>query len=365
MNDLPAAARPFVEFPAALRAGGFAVSPDQTIGFIEAVGLLGPDSIADVRAAAIAMLAIPNERMEEFDSIFRAFFYGEVAAGAFEDKSDEVEAHEPTGAIDDEQISPEDEEAGDAASILERLGHRNLIPGDNQNALDVFSRLAPLFLPRRLTRRFQPQANGRLLDMRATMRKMARNHGETFELAKRKRKTRLRKIVLLIDISGSMTELTENSLRFAHTLCRCADRMEAFTLGTRLTRITRALRLGNEMRAFARVSGMVADMDGGTRIGEALEAYISVPRYAGFARGALVLMLSDGLERGGTETMESSVRKLSELAWRIEWLSPLAAKGSRPETAGMAAIMPHLSSLGDASSLEAMTSHVISRGRAR
>lgn len=359
MTGLPAAARPFVEFPAVLRANGFAVAPDQTIGFIEAVGLLGPRGIDDVRRAAIAMLAVPHEREDEFDAIFRAFFYGETAAGVFEAEDDEVEAREPTGEAGEEEILPDEDAAGEAASAEERLARREFIPGDADAALARFGRLAPARLPRRLSYRHTPDPRGRVLDMRRTLREAARRGGEVFELATRARKTRQRRVVLLIDISGSMAERTEDSLRFAHALARAAERLEVFTLGTRLTRITPALRPRNERRALDRVGAMVADMDGGTRIGEALQAFLSVPRYAGFARGALVIVLSDGLERGGPEAMTDAVRRLSRMAWRIEWLSPLATEGYAPETAGVAAVLPYLSSLGDGSGIAAVIDHVL------
>ena len=171
---------------------------------------------------------------------------------------------------------------------------------------------------------------------------------------------------MLIDISGSMKEHTEDSLRFAHALYRAAERMECFTLGTRLTRVTGAFRLRNPDRALERAAALAPDWDGGTRIGDALRAFLSVPRFAGLARGAAVTVLSDGLERGAPDAMVEAVQRLSRLAWRLSWLSPLAADtGFRPETAALSAVLPWLDDLGDGASPERLSAHVLGLGRIR
>ncbi|MEM7269872.1 MAG: VWA domain-containing protein, partial [Pseudomonadota bacterium] len=275
--DLPRAARPFVEFPTILRSHRFAVSPDQTIGFLEAIDLLGPRDIEDIRRAGVAMLAIPKEREEEYDALFRAFFLGQTAPGAVEGEDEDVEAHEGTGETDDVDEAPDDDETGDEAAAAERLSQRDFPPDDAGLALAEFARQAPARLPRRRSYRYSPDRSGKQFDMRRTLREAAWRDGEVFTLARRRRKTRQRRIVLLVDVSGSMQDRTEDAIRFAHTLTRAADRVEAFTLGTRLTRVTPALRLRNEARALARVSALVADFDGGTRIGEALQAFLAVP----------------------------------------------------------------------------------------
>ncbi len=359
MNVLPEAARPLVEFPSALRANGFAVSPDQTVGFIEATGLLGPRDISDVRSAALAMLAIPHERVDEFDAIFRAFFFGETATGIFEDDEPDVEAHEATGSTIEETQEPDEQVPGDEAAVAERLSRREFSHRDRVEALQRFSRLAPARLPKRRSYRYARDRRGRILDIRKTLQVAARQDGEIFELEYRKRRPRQRRVVLLIDVSGSMAERTDDYLRFAHVFSRAAERFEAFTLGTRLTRISPALRRSNVDQALDRVSSLVADIDGGTRIGEALQSFLAVPRYAGFARGALVVVLSDGLERGGPEAMVDAVRRLSRVAWRIDWISPLAMGGRDPETAAMSAIRPYLSAIADGTDMTHLAEHLL------
>ncbi len=159
------------------------------------------------------------------------------------------------------------------------------------------------------------------------------------------------------DVSGSMKGGTEGALGIAHAIVRAAERSEAFTLGTRLTRVTRALRRRDRAQALALAAGLVADWDGGTRLGDALAVFLSVPRFAGFARGAVVVIVSDGLERGGPDALIAAMAKLRALAWRIVWLNPLAADPAyRPETGAMQAILPmidHLDSGADVRSMAA------------
>jgi uncharacterized protein with von Willebrand factor type A (vWA) domain len=146
---------------------------------------------------------------------------------------------------------------------------------------------------------------------------------------------------------------------------RGAERAEVFTLGTRLTRVSRALRLRDPGQALAQAAGLVADWDGGTRLGEALGVFLSVPRFAAFARGALVIVLSDGLERGGPEALTTAMARMRGLARHILWLTPLAADPAyRPETAALRAVLPYLDGLADGSRPEAVARNILDFGRA-
>ena len=193
------------------------------------------------------------------------------------------------------------------------------------------------------------------------MRDAVKRDGEILSLPKLRRNVSQRRILLAIDVSGSMKAHTDDSLRFAHALARVSDRIEVFTVGTRLTRVTRAMRLVNRDQALSAAAATVADWDGGTRIGDALQAFLSVPRFASFARGSLVLIVSDGLERGDHAAMTQAVQTLSRLAWRILWLTPLAADaGFAPRTAAMQSILPYVDAIGDGSSLERLCHSVLS-----
>ena len=200
--------------------------------------------------------------------------------------------------------------------------------------------------------------------MRRTLREAARRDGDVMRLHQSRRKMRQRRVLMLIDVSGSMKDRSETLLRLSHTVVQAADRAEVFTLGTRLTRITQALRPREGVQALMRASQAIADFDGGTRIGDALAAYLSVPRYAGFARGAAVVVLSDGLERGEPGAMIDAVQRLSRSAWRLDWLTPLASDPDyRPVTAGLSGILPILDHLGDASSTAAVADHILTMAR--
>lgn len=364
---LPDAAKPFVAFPSVLRAHGFAVAPDQTVGFLQAISLLGPRDMTDIRRAAVAMLAVPREREGEFDALFRAFFLGQSLPAALPDREDEeVEAHEPEGGVSEVEEGEDISDTGAEATAAERLSARAPGPGTDMEALDGFRRAVPRRLPRRRSYRLAPSRRRGVLDLRRTLREAARRDGEATVLKTRRRRERQRRVVLLIDISGSMKDRTDDRLRFAHALVRAGERVEVFTLGTRLTRISAELRVRDPDRAMERVGRLVADFDGGTRIGEALQAFLAVPRYAGFARGAVVLVLSDGLERGGPEAMVEATRRLSRLAWRLDWLSPLAGDPAyRPQTSALSAVLPWLDALGDGASLAAVCRHVLTLGRQR
>lgn len=198
------------------------------------------------------------------------------------------------------------------------------------------------------------------------MKEAIRNNGEIFRLPRLTRRPRRRNILLLIDVSGSMKARTEAHLRFAHALVRSAELIEVFTIGTRLTRITNALKRRNRDQALASASGIVSDWDGGTRIGDALQAFLAVPRFAGYARGAVVLILSDGLERGDPKAMTEAVRRLAARAWHLSWITPLAADpGYRPETAALKSVLPMLDALADGSSTERLCAHVLTLSRQR
>ena len=362
---MPAPARHLAGFAPFLRGFGFTTSPEQTVAFLQAVELLGPRGIDDVRRAAVATLSPPRERSGEFDALFRAWFHGEFAPVPRESEDEtEIRIHDEGDATYEPPDVPDLGESGRSATAAERLGDRRFQAETGIERLRRFAREAPERLPRRRGLRRRRSRSGESVDLPRALRAAVRQGGDTPVLPWRRRMLRQRRILLLVDVSGSMKEHSEAALRFAHALYRASERMEGFTLGTRLTRITGALRLRNPDAALAKASALVPDWDGGTRIGDALAAFLSVPRLAGFARGAAVVVLSDGLERGSPDTMTAAVARLSRLAWRVSWLTPLAADpGFRPETTALAAVAPLLDDLADGSSPEALCRHMLSLDR--
>ena len=366
LGTLPRAAEPFVSFAGVLRGNGFAVAPEQTMSFVEAIGLLGPNSMDDIHRAAKVTLAPPPERMEEFDLLFRWHFMGQVIAAPAPGSEDDDDILVGDDAAGDAKPPEPDEtsESGGEATGAEMLNVRRFAEAGEAAALRQFRRTAPERLPMRKSYRRGPAHRGASLNMRKMLRQAVQRDGEVIELPRLERRMRQRRIVLLIDVSGSMKQQTDGYLRFAHALTRAGRRVEVFTLGTRLTRITRAMKVRNRVQALTLAAGAVADWDGGTRLGDALQAFLAIPRYAGFARGAAVIVLSDGLERGDHGALTDAVEQLSRLAWKLVWLTPLATgRDYLPETAAMQAVMPFIDHLDGASSVEVLCNRILALGR--
>ena len=362
------AIRPLTDFPPFLRRHGFAVSPDQTIGFIAAVGALGPRDIEDIRKSGLALFSIQPERRGDFNSLFDAHFSGRALAlpdtGGSEDGEDSQVFEEQPGVteIDDTRDA---RAAGQRASEAEQLGHRTLGGGGDASLRD-FLRAAPRQLPRRRSYRYAPARRGSAFDLRRTLRQAVRTGGEVTRLSRRARKTRHRRLLVLLDVSGSMKERTGPALRFCHALASAAGEMESFTLGTRLTRITESLKIRDLNRSLRRTGSLIADLDGGTRLGDSLQAFLSVPRYCGFARGAAVVIISDGLERGDPAPLAAALRDLSRQAWRLDWLTPLAGEdGNAALTRALAVSRSDLSAFRRGDSVERLAAHFLSMARLR
>ncbi len=366
-TTLPAATRPFVDFPSVLRAHGFAIAPEQTIGFIEAISLLGPRRMDDVYQASRALLAPSPERLPEFDALFRAFFFGQTleAPAPSDDDDDELRVQEDGENLVEPEVS-DTHQSGEQAATSELLNVRRFALSDEALTLRNFRRHAATRLPKRRAYRRSTSRRGDLWALRSALREAVRYDGELLHLPRTRRRLTLRRILILIDVSGSMKAETEGYLRLTHSLGRAAERLEVFTLGTRLTRITRAIRRRQRDQALTLASQLVSDWDGGTRIGDALRAFLAVPRFAGFARGALVVVLSDGLERGNHDAMTDAVEHLSRLAWRLEWLTPDAGHADfRPETAALLSILPFVDTLADGSSITAVADRLLNIAQER
>jgi uncharacterized protein len=369
MNERPSpkAAQIFISFVTLLRLNGFAVAPEQTVAFLAAIELLGPSSLEDIRRAGLATLAPPPERHATYHLLFDLHFLGQREAERKGEAAEDLVRLQEEGRGTIEPLAAEEQnESGLAASRTEALVARRFgeaIPGDPLRRL---AREAASRLPRRRGHRRMRVRSGSLIDLRRTLRESVRNDGEILKLRRLKRRLRPRRLLVLIDVSGSMKHRTEDNMRLAHTLVQAAPQVEVFTLGTRLTRATRALRLKRREQALAAASHVVSDWDGGTRLGEALAAFLAVPRFSTYARGAAVLVISDGLERGDHHTLRRSVEKLGLRAWHLSWLTPLAlGPGFRPQTAALTAIRPFVDDMVEGGTDAAIVSHILSLPKAR
>jgi uncharacterized protein with von Willebrand factor type A (vWA) domain len=365
--QLPRAVHVFISFVALLRANGFMVAPEQTTAFLAAIELLGPKSLEHIRQAGLATLAPPPERRATYDRLFDIHFRGidEIDRAGARDEEIVRLQEERRGDVEP-LLADEANESGFAATRAEILVERSFEQGLTSDAARRLSREAPYRLPQRKGYRKRRARRGPWADLRRTLRETLRNDGEILHLGRLKRRARLRKVLLLIDVSGSMKARTDDNMKLAHALAQAVPNVEVFTFGTRLTRVTHALRLKRREQALNAAAGLVSDWDGGTRIGDALQAFLAVPRFNSYARGAAVIVISDGLERGDTSALRVAVEKLSRLSWRLSWLTPLATSAAfQPQTEALVAIRPLVDDLVDGGSSAAIVSHILSLGRRR
>jgi uncharacterized protein with von Willebrand factor type A (vWA) domain len=247
------------------------------------------------------------------------------------------------GAPDTGGGEPEEGIVGVSTSPVEILRTRDvaaLTAGERAEVRRLLALLAPGTAPRR-TRRRRPAAHGEV-DPRGTVRAMIRHGGEPTALRRRGRVRRPRRLVLLLDVSGSMTPYADALLRFAHAAVRRRPtRTEVFTLGTRLTRVTRALRHRDPDAALAAAGAVIADWHGGTRLADSVKAFLDRWGRRGTARGAVVVVCSDGWERGDPLNLAAQMDRLKRLAFRLVWVNPHRGKdGYAPLAGGMAAALP-------------------------
>ena len=243
--------------------------------------------------------------------------------------------------VDDEEPAAIRIVASDA-EVLRHKDFAEFTEAERLQAMAIVRRLT-LALPSRPSRRYRPARTGDRFDMRGTLRASMRTEGEPFRRAWRSRSTRQRPLVLVLDVSGSMAPYSRPLVHFAHAAAAAGRRVEVFCFGTRLTRITPAIRRRDPAAATRAVSQAVQDWEGGTRIGESLKQLLDrwAPRSA--LRGSIVVLCSDGLERGDPELLTRQMERLRRLAHRIVWVNPL--KGSpryEPLARGMAASLPHV-----------------------
>jgi uncharacterized protein with von Willebrand factor type A (vWA) domain len=354
----PDVARAFIEFPEILRARNFAIAGDQALAFMAAAPLLAPLTLRRLHRAAHATLAPPPERHAEFDALFRQYFGGGDPGIAAAKSLPEPEAPvtEGLGAQQTMAEIRKINDSGKSSTQSEALGIRRL-RGQNDMPL---ARTLRSKLPHRLRLRQQRMPHGSRLDLRRSLFDLVANDGDLVALARSGRKSVPRRIVLLIDISGSMKAETDAYLDLAYELTGEFRDTETFAFGTRLTRLTYTLRIKAKETALARASDLVADWDGGTRIGAALESFLANPRFAGLSSGALVVVISDGLERGDHARMVDALRRLDRRAKHLFWLSPLAGDPRyKPETAAVKAILPIVGHIGDGSSAQRIVDSLV------
>jgi uncharacterized protein with von Willebrand factor type A (vWA) domain len=349
-----------VGFARALRAAGVDASAERVHAFLRAVDVLGPSLRADVYWAGRVTLCGSQDDLERYERVFAAYF------GAGERARHEASAPPLSrlrllvrDAAESRTTSADDEgpPTTSLAGSAEVLRHRDVAELDAVER-EQLRRLLAVFALRGETRRSARRRPARRgdVDPRRTVRELLRRGGEPARLCRHRRTERPRRVVLLVDVSGSMAPYADALLRFAHAAAR-GPRAEVFTIGTRLTRVTRELSHRDPDLAMAAVAAAVPDWRGGTRLGVLLREFLNRWGQRGMARGAVVVVLSDGWERGDPEVLAAQMRRLRRLAHRVIWANPRRARpGYAPLAAGMAAALPSVDAFVDGHSLAALES---------
>jgi uncharacterized protein with von Willebrand factor type A (vWA) domain len=332
-------------FARALRAGGVPVTQDRAHDFLAAAARLGVEDPGAVRIAGRATLCAGPDDLMRFDQVFEAFF--DVRHGLPQGRP----ASRPEEAVTelplDDSVGSEGHEADDvvraAASTSEVLRHRDvasLTAAEKQRLAALFATLRPR-PPLRRTARHQRWHRGRV-DATRTLRSSLRRMGEPAEIAWRRRASKPRRVVLLVDVSGSMSSYADVLLRLAHRVTQGIGNVETFTIGTRVTHVTRALRLRDPERALVAAGDTVPDWSGGTRLGETLRFFLDRWGQRGMARGAVVVVFSDGWERGDASVLAEQMARLRRIAHRVVWVNPHRGKdGYEAVQTGVLAALPY------------------------
>jgi uncharacterized protein len=332
-------------FTRALRASGVPVTQDRAQGFLAATAVLGLDDRRSTYLAGRATLCAGPDDLERYDQVFHAFFDARdglprprPAQPATVPGFSGLPADEGTGEVDEV-----DEVVRATASEVEVLRHRDvaqLSAAEKQRLAGMFATLRPR-PPVRRTARHQPWHRGRV-DASRTLRASLRRMGEPAEIAWRRRGVRPRRVVLLVDVSGSMSGYADALLRLAHRFTQATPSVETFTVGTRVTHVTRAMRIRDPERALVAAGETVPDWSGGTRLGETLRFFLDRWGQRGMARGAVVVVFSDGWERGDPTMLGEQMARLRRVAHRVVWVNPHRGKtGYEPVQQGVVAALPH------------------------
>jgi uncharacterized protein with von Willebrand factor type A (vWA) domain len=338
-------------FTRALRAAGVPVTQDRSQGFLAAVSEVGADDRQATYWAGRATLCGSPDDLFRYDQVFAAWF--DARDGLPRARPREAPRPSTAHLLPDTDSGGSDGDEGEedvvraAASAAEVLRHRDVATMDaaeKRRLAAMFVRLS-LRPPTRRTARHQRWHRGQV-DASRTLRNSLRQLGEPGEIAWRRRGVRPRRVVLLVDVSGSMSLYADALLRLAHRLTQSArttgGTVETFTVGTRLTHVTRALRTPDADRAIVAAGEVVPDWSGGTRLGETLRVFLDRWGLRGLARGAVVVVFSDGWERGDAQLLGEQMARLQRVAHRVVWVNPHRGKaGYEPLQGGVVAALPH------------------------
>ena len=351
-----------VGFACALRRAGLEVSLTSALLYAEALSVCDVGSRTSLYWAGRAALVHRFEDVSVYDAVFGAYWLGESLGTASVAAVSvpvilQVDHADAAGDPDEDPRSD-----GDAITLrysaTETLATKDFADytdSELEEARRLMERLR-FAGPTRPSRRPEPTRSCRgRLDVRRTVRAAMRSGGEPMRMHRRVSGRRPRRLVMLLDVSGSMERYARALLRLVHAAVAGRSRVEAFALGTRLTRLTRELSSRDPDRAMRAVSDAVPDWSGGTRLGAGLRAFNDEWGCRGMARGSIVVILSDGWDRGDPEEMSEQMQRLRRVANRVVWVNPLkASPGYAPLARGMAAALPFVDDFVEGHNLESL-----------
>lgn len=352
-----------VAFSRVLRGAGLSVPISSTIAFGEALAVLGLEERDHAYWAGRATLVRRPEDQDVFDRAFTVFWEHATATGSDDATDDPLHI---TLAVDDESGNDDggDGAASDdpvielrfsAAEVLRRKDFAEYDQVELAEAYQLMSRMRLVGAPRRSLRYTPSKSVTSRPDLRRTVRAALRAEGEPIRRHYLAHSTRPRRLVLLLDVSGSMEPYARALLRFVHAAVVGRQKVEAFALGTRLTRLTRELSTRDPDEALRRASKRMADYGGGTRLGEGLKVFNDEWGQRGMARGAIVVILSDGWDRGDPAVLGEQMERLHRVAHQVIWVNPLkVTPGYAPLARGMAAALPHIDDFVEGHSIDAI-----------
>jgi uncharacterized protein with von Willebrand factor type A (vWA) domain len=365
-------------FARTLRAAGLPVGPGKVLAAIEAVRTVGVERRDDFYWTLHAIFVNRHDQEELFDQAFAVFWRNPKILDKLrslllpdvrpdmppEDReqmsrrlAEALQAERPGG--DDAQEQEEEVEVDatltySAKEVLREMDFEKMSGAELEEAKRAIQRMRlPINMLR--TRRFQPHPRGRRADLRASLRQAMRQGRDSIPLRWRRRRRRPPPLVLICDVSGSMSRYSRMVLHFMHAVTNDRDRVHCFVFGTRLTNITRYLRNRDVDVALEKVGRAVLDWQGGTRIGHCLAEFNRLWSRRVLGQGAVVLFISDGLDREGAQGLSEEMERLHKSCRRLIWLNPLLRyAGYEPKSQGAKAIMPHVDEFRSVHNLESL-----------
>ena len=334
-----------------LRAAGLPVGTGQVLSFCQGLSHLDPTDLRDIYWSGRACLVSHRDDLSAYDNAFGRYFLGDTGPriGVHRDGAPAVDASEQRldtlAPVDGGERRRRVEDVGQAASDAELLRGKDFAECDPDELAAIGRLMTGLVVgtPTRKTRRTERARKGARPDLRRALRTHVRHGGADVRIPRRRARVRPRPLVLLLDVSGSMSSYSRALLQFAYAVARGPARVEVFCFGTRLTRVSGALARRDPDDALRRAAETVVDWQGGTRIGESIREYLRTWAWRGGYRGGVVVVCSDGLERGDPEVLAAAMARLARLASRVFWVNPLkTGPAYEPATRGMRAALPHI-----------------------